>query len=99
MKRTPLRPIGRRGQARLVSRRRFYEAVRARANGTCERCRRVVGYYRIDAHHRVMRSRGGSDDAATNGAGLCRVCHRLIHDHNCEDWRDWFEPRQEPDGF
>ena len=98
MKRTRLRSLGRRGLRLASDRRVFRVAVRGRAKGRCERCETFVGYARIDAHHRVPRSRGGDDDPDTNGAGLCRKCHDQVHGHTCSDWAEWFKPREDHDG-
>lgn len=86
--------LGDREKQRTKARALFRHNVAQRTGGKCERCNKFVGYGGIHAHHRVMRSRGGSDHAATNGAGLCVWCHTLIHDHNVPDWRKWFKPRE-----
>ena len=36
--------------------------------------------YSTDAHHLLARSQGGPDEM-WNGLGLCRLCHRWVHDN------------------
>jgi 5-methylcytosine-specific restriction enzyme A len=73
------------------TRRRYYErsaAVRAyvlaRANGTCEACRKTAPFTRADGspylepHHTRRLSDGGPDDPQSVG-GICPNCHREIH--------------------
>jgi 5-methylcytosine-specific restriction endonuclease McrA len=45
------------------------------ANEPCDMCEMRVG---VDSHHRVYRSRGGSD-VPENLVWLCRPCHDDIH--------------------
>lgn len=79
LKRSRLRPIGKRGAAD----REAIAAVRAevlkRAENRCERCgvsSREVGALHL--HHRKMRSQGGTHEAANLNA-LCLTCHDEIH--------------------
>ncbi len=87
MKRSPLqrsKPLQRRtrikwrptGTLPLLTR----EALRERANGRCERCRRRDYEVRCDAHHRKLKSQGGTDDLQ-NLLYLCRSCHHWAHTH------------------
>lgn len=48
---------------------------------TCELCRSTA--YDLDLHHIKTRARGG-DDTPGNLVGLCRSCHRWVHDHVVE---------------
>ncbi|MBM66082.1 MAG: hypothetical protein CMH55_07605 [Myxococcales bacterium] len=75
-----LSPVGRRAERE----REALEAFRANPPETCERCgeRR-----RVDAHHRLPRSRGG-EHTPENRSWLCRPCHRGVHERR-DDWRDW----------
>lgn len=97
MKRSKIERLGKQRKQRREARALFRANVLLRTGGRCERCTKYVGYGGLHAHHRVMRSLGGSDIAATNGAGLCVWCHTLIHDHNVPDWRKWFKPRETGD--
>lgn len=72
----------------------FRKAVLERAGYKCERCRKpshpVYGP-RLEAHHRLARSQGGSNDPS-NGAALCGGpdgCHARVTDHRAPDWRAW----------
>ena len=71
-------------QARRPSLIAFHDAVKAQAGGWCEAnidgvC--VDGRHPgAHAHHRRLRSQGGSDDPS-NGSWLCAVAHRWVHDH------------------
>lgn len=49
----------------------------------CERCGARGA---VEKHHMVPRSRGGHDGPM---ADLCLSCHRGVHDHTVEDWKDW----------
>jgi len=88
-RRTRLSRFGRRARAALAGAQQFRRDVLARARGRCERCDRPTPSRDLDAHHLTPRSRGGKDDAKTNGAALCRPCHSAIHDHRAADWRRW----------
>lgn len=44
------------------------------------RCRACGQQHGLEAHHVVMRSLGGKDDAS-NLIALCRDCHRSVHGH------------------
>jgi len=83
MKRTRLKPIGRRKLREMEERQAFSKAVLER--GSCERCgsRRM-----LHAHHILPVSRGGRH-SPENGACLCFRCHRAVTDHTCEDWDQW----------
>ena len=52
---------------------------RAQSSNAAEACERRV----TDAHHVLARSQGGADDLS-NGLGLCRHCHRWVHDNRPE---------------
>lgn len=73
-----------------------------------KRCARCDGTFRIETHHIVPRTQGGSDDA-TNLIELCAVCHGEIHTgvtqaaptkHVGTDFEQWVEdydgPPKEP---
>ena len=67
--------------------------------GQCERCATFgVENEGQDPHHLCSRARGVGHEllhnADANGAALCRGCHSLVEDHNCEDWRDWIKDRR-----
>lgn len=51
--------------------------VYVRAGGRCDRCRVPLPGDRWECHHRMLRSRGGTDDP-TNLLALCSTCH---HEH------------------
>jgi hypothetical protein len=51
--------------------------LRERANGRCESCDEPLGSV-FEAHHRKLRSRGGTDEV-TNLLALCRSCHSGWH--------------------
>lgn len=87
MRKSRLRAIGARMRKRHRATRVFRAIVLQRAGGSCERCTVKHGR-RLHAHHRIPRSRGGSDHP-DNGAALCRRCHRAVHDHTAGDWREW----------
>lgn len=81
VKRTRIRQVSKKKAARN----REYTGIRAfvaeRAGGLCEAqtsgiCT-VVGEH---AHHIVLRSRGGSDDA-DNLLWVCEMCHAHLHSH------------------
>lgn len=44
------------------------------------RCRACGSRHGLEAHHVVMRSLGGKDDAS-NLIALCKDCHRSVHGH------------------
>lgn len=86
---TPLRrvtPLTRDRQARTRPLRRpsmpkgVRAAVYARAGGRCDRCRTPVPADEWQAHHRMLRSRGGRDTLA-NLVALCLTCHEWVHAH------------------
>jgi len=84
MKRSPLSRFGKRAKRRQSA----LEAFRADPPDRCERCDLFT---RLDAHHRLPRSRGG-EDTAENRAWLCSGvdgCHSQVHDHRARDWRKW----------
>jgi 5-methylcytosine-specific restriction endonuclease McrA len=53
----------------------FRELTLAKTGGRCERC---GSDDRVEAHHVIALSEGGSNDAATNGQALCFECHKEI---------------------
>jgi 5-methylcytosine-specific restriction endonuclease McrA len=64
----------------------FRVSVLDRAGGVCERCAVPSRY--LHAHHLRPRSRGG-EHHQNNGAALCWLCHRIVHDHAAKDWKEW----------
>lgn len=62
-------------------------AVHARADGCCERCRVRLPWPEWHCHHRKLRSQGGADDP-TNLLALCWRCHRSVHDHPADSYRE-----------
>jgi 5-methylcytosine-specific restriction endonuclease McrA len=85
MKRTRLRLQGARKKRELRELQHFRTEIYKRAGYACERCGSTRD---LHPHHRVPKSRGGSNDPE-NGHCLCSWCHRLIHDHAVPDWRTW----------
>jgi 5-methylcytosine-specific restriction endonuclease McrA len=87
-----LLPIGRRGREARAQLQAVRAEVMRLARGRCERC----GFRgRLDLHHRLPRSRGGSHDAL-NLAVLCSGpdgCHAKAHAHLIPDWREWIVRR------
>ena len=53
--------------------------VRARDNYTCAICKGKHKDRRLDVHHIIFRSQGGSDEAE-NLITLCHTCHKKLHD-------------------
>lgn len=50
-----------------------------------------------EAHHRKLRSQGGSNDPV-NGLAVCAPCHRYIHDHPQEAYeRGWMLRASDPE--
>lgn len=74
----------------FARRRAFRTAVLRGADYQCERCGHRSD---LQAHHFIPRSRGGSDHPS-NGVCLCFYCHRAVHDHAIDDWREWIEDRK-----
>ena len=68
------------------------EAVFARDNWTCQWCRVPGG--RLDAHHRLRRSKGGKDTLQTL-TSCHRICHDYIHTHPEEARKRGFLVRSE----
>ncbi len=62
----------------------------ARAGNRCECCGRRG--CRLEVHHRVPVSDGGTDDPA-NLLVLCKLCHGLIHEEDFEVRLDWIQAR------
>ena len=52
--------------------------VRARDNYTCQHCKGKKKDNRINVHHIVFRSKGGSDEPE-NLITLCKTCHDALH--------------------
>jgi 5-methylcytosine-specific restriction endonuclease McrA len=76
---------GKREESALIA---FRYLALARALYRCERCGRApTDSRRLEAHHRLPRSRGGAH-TLENSACLCTPCHRAIHSGSV-DWRDW----------
>ena len=53
--------------------------IRARDGYTCQHCKGRRKDSRLDVHHIVFRSKGGSDEPE-NLITLCRTCHKMLHD-------------------
>lgn len=63
--------------------------VMTRANGACEARTVACGGRGVHAHHRRLRSQGGSDDAG-NLLWVCATCHTWIHGHPAASYeRGW----------
>jgi hypothetical protein len=69
-------------------------AVFARDDMTCQWCKVSGGA--LDAHHRLPRSAGGSDQGRFL-VSVHRLCHRYIHEHPGEARERRFLVRSEPD--
>lgn len=84
VRRTPLRSTCGivRGRPLRLSRPRMpaglREAVYARAGGRCDCCGQALSPSRWECHHRLLRSRGGRDEAA-NLVALRPSCHERAH--------------------
>jgi len=61
--------------------------VKIRDEQRCQVCgdRLPVPYGRLEVHHIVYRSKGGSDELE-NLVTLCDLCHAVIHDHMGPAW-------------
>ena len=68
------------------------KAVFARDRLTCQWCKVPGGA--LDAHHRLRRSQGGSDQGRFL-VSVHRTCHRFIHEHPEEARRRGFLVRSE----
>lgn len=90
MKRTRIRRIGRKSKRDRPALIELGRAVRARADGRCERCGSWVGYFYLHVHHRRPRSLGGKH-TQENASALCGACHGAIHSHAADDWRNWID--------
>lgn len=99
MKRSPLKPRrhglrrrGARAEREAEALAQFRLGLFERAMGRCERCKLPAHpAYKpswLHPHHRLPRARGGTHELS-NGAALCGKCHRFIHDHAVDDWREW----------
>lgn len=71
-----------------LSRRTPLKQKRRKTNGTrngpCERCRIVRV---LIAHHKLRRAQGGKNDPE-NLAWVCTDCHREIHDHPDDAYKE-----------
>lgn len=85
LKRSPMKRKGKRAEREQEALEHFRDRVLWRAQGVCERCDRVTD--NLDAHHKRTNPRVHDPEL---GAALCRPCHRGVHDHSAEDWREWF---------
>lgn len=98
LKKTKLRPIGKRVLREMEARRNFTRVVLARAKGRCERCKEPQGHWTLlQAHHIRAKSQGGSHDPKTNGKAVCRRCHRVIHERITDEHGyggDWLWSRK-----
>jgi 5-methylcytosine-specific restriction endonuclease McrA len=83
MRRTLLR-AGRPRSSWWTIRRRILERDRQR----CQRCAAHRAGTPLAVHHKLPRSRGGTDEDS-NLTALCFACHALVHDHAAPDWSDW----------
>ncbi len=86
MRRTRLNPIGRRAKREAEAIAPVLDALRAAADGRCQRCRRW--FPRLDHHHLRKRSLGG-ETTGENIVMLCRPCHTAIHNRTIPDWGEW----------
>lgn len=98
-RRTPLRPSGdrraRRPNGKALSWNKTRVRCKDRADGRCE-ARVAPGCPGVgqQAHHIVLRSRGGSDDLS-NLMWLCHLCHAHIHANPAEATaRGWMRSRE-----
>jgi hypothetical protein len=58
-----------------------FQEVKERASWICENPRCYCLTIRMDSHHRLWRSRGGTNESS-NGRAVCKPCHlRGIHPH------------------
>ena len=49
-----------------------------RDNHTCQHCNNKLGDKKLEVHHIIFRSNGGSDEES-NLITLCKTCHTMIH--------------------
>ena len=70
----------------------FSKVVRNRAGGSCECCRRQVGFERLETSHFHGRRKQSVRFDFENVAALCRGCHQNFTE-NPADHRDWFFKR------
>lgn len=81
-RRTPLRAIKPLRRAAARGKRDHYAHLRAlvhaREGGCCARCDNPAPITEGECHHRLLRSRGGRDDAVTC-VWLCSGCHGWAH--------------------
>lgn len=86
IRRTPVRKrSGKRASVEAADR-RWSQAVRALAGGTCAKC----GSYASDAHHvRSKKAHPGLRWRVENGIALCREHHDAAH-ADPETFRAWF---------
>lgn len=57
--------------------------VRHRDNYTCQYCHGKTKDVRLDVHHIIWKSKGGTDDT-DNLITLCHTCHEDVHKHRIE---------------
>lgn len=82
LQRKPFRPVVRLNLPKAREARKLYAELRhllcERARGCCERCGTPAPLRVGECHHRLLRSRGGVDDAWTC-VWLCASCHEWAH--------------------
>ena len=79
-RRTPLRPMGRKGARDQADRRNIRRALMARSGGRCEaRWSEFCTGVGVHAHHLRRRSAGGTNDL-DNLIWVCAFDHQRIHD-------------------
>lgn len=84
LKRTRIKPRGKRAEREAEALEHFRDRVLWRAQGVCERCGKPGD---LDPHHMKRNPRVHDPEL---GAALCRPCHDQVHAHQAPDWRDWF---------
>jgi hypothetical protein len=87
VKRTPLqrKPVTRRALRRDPMDGELRDAIFTRAGGYCDLCRKRLPVDTWQCHHRLLRSRGGTD-SLVNLIALHTNCHTWIHNH--PTWAD-----------
>lgn len=90
MKRTPIRRKTPLRRSRWMRRRpsgtiplQTREALVGQSGNRCDKCRRPGWDVRLEAHHKRLRSQGGTDEIG-NLALLCSTCHRDVHANPAE---------------
>ena len=76
MKKTPLRRVSKKRQKELREYSKLRKAYLSE-HPTCEVCEEKPA---TDIHHRHSRGLGGAFVDLSNFVGVCRSCHRMIHE-------------------